>query len=123
MSFTCSEPFVDSTHGLEWVCLSVNGQSFLFNQIRKMVGLAIDVVRSSKCLDSTISFDKMDRSFSPSHKIEIPTAPGLGLYLQDLYYDRYNIKLDQEAERRLRCAFNKEEKKRLEVSGNFMQYL
>ena len=43
ISFTCGEPFVETTSGAEWVLLSVVGQSFLLNQIRKMIGLASEV--------------------------------------------------------------------------------
>ena len=50
-SFECSEPFRIPVPGLgapeegavEWVLLSVLGQSFLLNQIRKMVGMAVEV--------------------------------------------------------------------------------
>jgi tRNA pseudouridine38-40 synthase len=43
ISFTCGEPFVEETSGAEWVLISVVGQSFLLNQIRKMIGLAAEV--------------------------------------------------------------------------------
>jgi tRNA pseudouridine38-40 synthase len=43
ISFTCGEPFVDPASDAEWVLLSVVGQSFLLNQIRKMIGLASEV--------------------------------------------------------------------------------
>lgn len=42
-SFRCSEPFLDDLSETEWVVLSVEGQSFLLNQIRKMVGLVCEV--------------------------------------------------------------------------------
>ena len=45
LSFTCGEPFVDSGSDSEWVLLSVVGQSFLLNQIRKMIGLASEVAK------------------------------------------------------------------------------
>lgn len=43
ISFTCGEPFIDPSSDAEWVLLSVVGQSFLLNQIRKMIGLASEV--------------------------------------------------------------------------------
>lgn len=43
ISFTCGDPFVDPASDVEWVLLSVVGQSFLLNQIRKMIGLATEV--------------------------------------------------------------------------------
>jgi tRNA pseudouridine38-40 synthase len=43
LSFTCGEPFIDAASESEWISLSVVGQSFLLNQIRKMIGLACDV--------------------------------------------------------------------------------
>lgn len=47
ISFDCAEPFVDETTGVEWVLLTVLGQSFLLNQIRKMVGMAVEVARGA----------------------------------------------------------------------------
>lgn len=43
LSFTCGEPFIDPASNSEWISLSVVGQSFLLNQIRKMIGLACDI--------------------------------------------------------------------------------
>jgi tRNA pseudouridine38-40 synthase len=47
ISFDCGEPFVDGASGVEWVQLTVLGQSFLLNQIRKMVGMAVEVCRGA----------------------------------------------------------------------------
>eukprot|EP00911_Craspedida_sp_UC1_P001262 UC1_evm1s950 len=71
-SFECSEPF--ERQGLEWVSLTVCGQSFVLNQIRKMVGLACAVTRGY------CGMDVFERAFS-SAKVEVPRAPGLGLML------------------------------------------
>lgn len=86
--FICSEPFIDTQYGVEWVSISILGQSFLLNQIRKMIGVAIDVTRGSA------SFDTIDGSFLPTKKVSIPMVPGVGLYLRELFFDRYNAKLD-----------------------------
>ena len=61
-SFTCSDPFIRSNENTtedstfedssEWVILSVEGQSFLLNQIRKMVGLACEVVSGSATINT-----------------------------------------------------------------------
>lgn len=58
ISFDCSEPFVAPVTGIEWVLLSVFGQSFLLNQIRKMVGFAVDVCRGQA------SQEQMQESFT-----------------------------------------------------------
>ena len=52
VSFDCTDPFVDERTGLEWVLLSVVGQSFLIHQIRKMVGLAVEVCRGAAPIDT-----------------------------------------------------------------------
>jgi tRNA pseudouridine38-40 synthase len=46
-SFTSSDPMILGADSAEWVCLSVVGQSFLLNQIRKMVALVVEVVRGA----------------------------------------------------------------------------
>lgn len=52
ISFDCGEPFVDEASGVEWVLLTVLGQSFLLNQIRKMVGMAVEVSRGAATIST-----------------------------------------------------------------------
>ena len=33
----CSEPFIRG--GMEWLSFNIHGQSFMMNQIRKMIGM------------------------------------------------------------------------------------
>jgi tRNA pseudouridine38-40 synthase len=50
------------------------GQSFLYNQIRKMIGFIIQICRDS--LDTKV----IENSFY-ANKMDIPKAPAEGLYL------------------------------------------
>ena len=100
-SFQNSEPFVDEIHGGEWICLSISGQSFLLNQIRKMVNIILEFTRGR------ITLDQVHSTFSLTEKIDIPMVPGLGLYLDELFFDRYNLKLEQEEEKYKRSIINK----------------
>ena len=59
------------------------GQSFLYNQIRKMIGMIID------CLHNKKDIDYFNNSFL-SNKYDIPKAPGEGLYLRNIDYSKYN---------------------------------
>jgi tRNA pseudouridine38-40 synthase len=45
LSLTTSPAFVNDVNGVEYVRIELVGQSFLLNQIRKMIGSAIEVVR------------------------------------------------------------------------------
>ncbi|KAF6200247.1 hypothetical protein GE061_006550 [Apolygus lucorum] len=81
MKMTCDEPVV--CEGMEFVTIYVKGQSFMLHQIRKMVGLAIAVVRGC-CSESVIT-----KAWA-EEKLDIPIAPGLGLVLEEVHYDRYN---------------------------------
>ncbi|KAJ3108428.1 tRNA pseudouridine synthase 1 [Phlyctochytrium planicorne] len=83
LSFKAFEPFV--INDMEWVCLQVNGQSFMLHQIRKMVSMAILLVRYG----TPPSFIK---STVKSTKINIPKAPALGLFLRYPYFTAYNRK-------------------------------
>lgn len=38
---------VEGEDGMEWVAVAVTGQAFLLHQIRKMVSMAVDVVRGA----------------------------------------------------------------------------
>ncbi|EAQ91692.1 hypothetical protein CHGG_03627 [Chaetomium globosum CBS 148.51] len=69
----------------EWLSLMVHGQSFMMHQIRKMVAMAVMVVRCGAPL-STIS-----ESYGP-RRISIPKAPGLGLMLERPMFTGYNSK-------------------------------
>lgn len=80
-SFDASEPFL--INGTEWLSLKVHGQSFMLHQIRKMVAMALLVVRSGCPLP------RMQKSFE-SIKINIPKAPSLGLLLERPIFDAYN---------------------------------
>lgn len=79
----CSKPFVKD--GYEFAVIKVKGQSFMLHQIRKMIGLVIGVVRGYA------SEDTIRQSWGP-HKIDVPTAPALGLMLDQLHYDKYDRK-------------------------------
>ncbi|XP_054262505.1 pseudouridylate synthase 1 homolog [Macrosteles quadrilineatus] len=81
MNFSCGDPFVKED--LEFVTLKVKGQSFMLHQIRKMVGLLIAIVRGMTASETLV------RSWE-REKLDIPIAPGLGLLLEEVHYDRYN---------------------------------
>lgn len=85
LSFECAEPVI--IDDAEFVCLSITGQSFLLNQIRKMVSVAVDVTRGA------VSVDAIDQAFQACNSMDVPMITGLGLYLDELYFDQYNIKL------------------------------
>ncbi|KAH8409677.1 hypothetical protein KR222_001572, partial [Zaprionus bogoriensis] len=82
MSFTCSAPF-QSPQGIEFVTLRVKGQSFMLHQIRKMVGLAIAIVRGNTTAAT------LERALT-EERLDLPMAPGLGLVLDTVHYERYN---------------------------------
>lgn len=80
MSFTCSEPFV-SPQGLEFLTLKVKGQSFMLHQIRKMVGVLIAIIRGHT------SVETLEKALG-EERLDLPMAPGLGLVLDTVHYDR-----------------------------------
>ncbi|KAJ9591469.1 hypothetical protein L9F63_002075 [Diploptera punctata] len=81
MSFDIDEPFVNRE--LEFAVVRVKGQSFMLHQIRKMVGLTIAVARGHT------SVDTLQRAWK-TERLDLPVAPGLGLVLEEVHYDRYN---------------------------------
>jgi tRNA pseudouridine38-40 synthase len=88
--------------GTEWLPLNFHGQSFMMNQIRKMVSIVALVVRCGSPL--SIIRD----SFS-STKLTIPRAPPTGLLLEHPVFDAYNNSLNRlpEDQRRGRIDFEK----------------
>lgn len=83
VSFACAEPFVEPQHGIQLAVLKVKGQSFMLHQIRKMVGLTLAVLRGHT------EAETITRAFGEK-RIDVPMAPGLGLVLDQVHYDRYN---------------------------------
>lgn len=81
----CGEPFVRDD--IEFAVIRIKGQSFMMHQIRKMIGLMLAVVRD--VIDASV----FARAFS-EHTLDIPTAPGLGLVLDQIHYDIYNQRKD-----------------------------
>ena len=81
MSIECGDPFI--RNDLEFVIVRVRGQSFMLHQIRKMMGLALGIQRG---YTTEASFDK---AFD-LQRLDIPIAPGLGLMLEEVHYDKYN---------------------------------
>jgi tRNA pseudouridine38-40 synthase len=69
----------------QWLSLKVHGQSFMMHQIRKMVAMAVMVVRCGAPLDL------IAESYGP-RRISIPKAPGLGLMLERPMFTEYNKK-------------------------------
>lgn len=78
---SCGEPFVHSN--TEFAVITVRGQSFMLHQIRKMIGLVIAVIKGYA------KEEVMERSWG-QEKVDVPKAPGLGLVLEKVHFDRYN---------------------------------
>ena len=68
----------------QWIPLQVVGQSFLLNQIRKMVSAAVDLARG------TVSEEQIGESFSKKCRMKVNVAPAQGLFLDRSYYNLYN---------------------------------
>lgn len=82
ISFKVSDTVIDE-YGIEWIPTQVMGQSFLLNQIRKMISMAVDTVRGGA------NEDIFETSFE-ENKININIAPAQGLFLDMSYYGFHN---------------------------------
>lgn len=77
---------VVSIEGIEFVKCEVVGQSFMLHQIRKMIGLAVAIMRN--CAPESL----MDVALRKDVNINVPTAPQVGLYLDECLFTSYNQK-------------------------------
>ena len=62
------------------------GQSFMLHQIRKMVGMAVAIMRGDApegCIRTALQ---------PRRTVPTPMAPEVGLFLNECYYDAYNTR-------------------------------
>lgn len=78
---SCEEPFLCGES--EFAVITVRGQSFMLHQIRKMIGLVIAVIKGYA------KEEVLERSWG-QEKVDVPKAPGLGLVLERVHFDRYN---------------------------------
>ncbi|XP_022870682.1 tRNA pseudouridine synthase A-like, partial [Olea europaea var. sylvestris] len=75
-----------NVEGIEFVKCEVIGQSFMLHQIRKMIGLAVAIMRN-------ISPESLiETAFEPNVNINVPMAPEVGLYLDECFFSSYNQK-------------------------------
>lgn len=105
MSIECGAPFLlDGDR--EFAVISIQGQSFMLHQIRKMIGLVISVakgyttddifddafktVRVSTSGEFRIPAGVTTKGFLYLLQLDIPKAPGLGLLLDQVCFTRYN---------------------------------
>lgn len=89
ISFKCDRPFIYhdelKNEDVEFITVYIRGQSFMLHQIRKMIGATIAVVRNLMYKsDIQKSFEK--------YRMDIPKAPGNGLLLEQVHYERYDKK-------------------------------
>jgi tRNA pseudouridine38-40 synthase len=71
---------------MEWISIKVHGQSFMLHQIRKLIGLAILMIKTET--PSSL----IPRTFTDI-KINIPRAPPLGLLLERTVFSGYNARI------------------------------
>lgn len=84
MSFTADTTL--NVDGIEFVKCEVVGQSFMLHQIRKMIGLAVVIMRN---LTPESLFETV---FEQKVNINVPMAPEVGLYLDECFFPSYNKK-------------------------------
>ncbi|CAI9117003.1 OLC1v1018309C1 [Oldenlandia corymbosa var. corymbosa] len=75
-----------TVEGIEFVKCEVVGQSFMLHQIRKMIGLAVAIMRNI-APESLI-----ESAFRQDVDINVPMAPEVGLYLDECFFSSYNKK-------------------------------
>ncbi|KAK7329956.1 hypothetical protein VNO77_24139 [Canavalia gladiata] len=88
--------------GMEFVKCEVVGQSFMLHQIRKMIGLAVAIMRN--CAPESL----IDKALQQDVNINVPTAPEVGLYLDECFFTSYNQKWKDSHEELSMKAYEKE---------------
>lgn len=85
MEMTCGDPFI--CDDLEFVTITVKGQSFMLHQIRMMVGLVVAIARG--VADESV----LNRALTEKRRLNLPRAPALGLVLEGVWYRGYNTRI------------------------------
>lgn len=81
----CGQPFI--RNDVEFATIHIKGASFMLHQIRRMIGCMLAVTRD------VCNVSVMADAFS-TQTMDIPTAPGLGLVLDEVHYEKYNKRKD-----------------------------
>ncbi|KAJ3163206.1 tRNA pseudouridine synthase 1 [Geranomyces michiganensis] len=81
INIECSAPQIH--FGMEWVRVKVQAKAFARYQVRKMMAMAIMVIRTNTPRSVVAN------SFGYTN-IDIPEAPGFGLILDEPFYDTFN---------------------------------
>jgi tRNA pseudouridine38-40 synthase len=68
------------------VRLVITGQSFMLHQIRKMVGLAVAVMRGDAPPEA------VPLALEPRRDVNTPIAPDVGLFLDEGIFEAYNAR-------------------------------
>ncbi|KAF3446854.1 hypothetical protein FNV43_RR12034 [Rhamnella rubrinervis] len=77
---------VVTVESIDFVKCEVLGQSFMLHQIRKMIGLAVAIMRN--CAPESL----LEKALQKDVNINVPTAPEIGLYLEECLFTSYNQK-------------------------------
>ncbi|KAK9129342.1 hypothetical protein Sjap_009829 [Stephania japonica] len=96
---------VVNVEGMDFVKCEVVGQSFMLHQIRKMIGLAVAVMRN--CAPESL----IDTALRQDVNITVPTAPEVGLYLDECFFTSYNQKWKESHEELSMKAYAEEAEK------------
>ncbi|KAI8851274.1 hypothetical protein BC829DRAFT_441701 [Chytridium lagenaria] len=88
----CGDPEVH--FGMEWIRIKIQSKAFARYQIRRMIALAIQVIRTNTPRNA------VSNAFG-IHPISIPEAPALGLIFDEPFYMAYN----KSVERDMRIGF------------------
>ncbi|XP_062099491.1 uncharacterized protein LOC133805348 [Humulus lupulus] len=75
-----------TVEGMEFIKCEVVGQSFMLHQIRKLIGLAVAVMRN--CAPESL----IEKALQKDVNMNVPTAPEVGLYLDECFFTSYNEK-------------------------------
>ncbi len=77
-------PGTDDQPETQWIPVQVTGQSFLLNQIRKMISAAVDHARG------VVSSEQVNQSMRKDCRMKVNVAPAQGLFLDRSFFELYN---------------------------------
>ncbi|RNF19008.1 tRNA pseudouridine38-40 synthase [Trypanosoma conorhini] len=90
LSASCEGTKSGAPAGLEVVRIELHGQSFMLNQIRKMIGAVISI-----CVAGLPPEHLREHLLNKAVRCGVPMVPANGLFLAYLDFQRYNYRLDR----------------------------
>jgi tRNA pseudouridine38-40 synthase len=100
---------------MTFIRFTLVGQSFIYHQIRKMIGLLIKI-----CYEGLKGEETIKQAFE-KERFDVYLAPGEGLYLNRMTFEGYNKRKNADMKGELKVELDEEDEARITKYRNYLE--